>query len=295
MKNRRFAWVIAAVAVAIAVVLGRVQAPVAQDSSYYVTDRANLISAATEAELISANRTLGSETGARFFLVTVKNTGLKSTEHYFSSLAKSWDLGSRDMLLLLVGDTDYYFDFGEELSPLLSSQYGTLLDTKLEPNFAVGHMDDAVRAFYDGVTAVLTDSGTVSGGTNLPAWNGNPSGAVSGGSDASLWVGVLIFVVILAVWLPMGSRRRRYYGGYHPGPRPPRPGYFYGSRPRPGYHPGSRPSSGHSSGGFGGFGGGRSSGGFGGFGGGRSSGGFGGGGGGRSSGGFGGGGGRGRH
>lgn len=266
MKKRSLAWIVTAVAVAAALVLGKAQAPISQSSSFYVTDAAGLLSAETEDLLIRNNRTLGSETGARFLVATVKSTGLRSTETYYESLARQWGLGSRDMLLLLVGDQDYYFDYGDDLYDWLGSAYRTLLDTKLEPEFAAGDPDGAVRTFYTAVSDVLMTQSS-SGTVDQPVWNDGQQ-YYEEDSGGSVLLGVLIFVIILAVVLPM-SRRRRWvpYGGYRPRPYVPRPGHFYGPRSP------VRPGSGHSSSGFGG---GRSSGGFGGGGGGRSSGGFGG-------------------
>ena len=317
--NKTLAAILAALMVAAAVFLGLSGKPVSRDGSLYVTDPADAISPSATQELLS----MAAGRSARLSIAAVQSTGKLSTQDYASALWSRWQMGSSDLLLVMVTGSaqDYYFgyDTGSDAGMVLNDIYGSLLDADLEPDFAAGDYSAAALTFAQRVYAALDGSGSsVTGGMTYPGdydpaydYGYDDGYGVSGGFDTILGFIILIVVVIIlvsAITAVARIGRRRPRGPRAPGgpvmppppPRPPRPmtppprpgaprpGGFGGSSSRPSAPRPSapRPSSRPSSG-FGG--GGRSSGSFGG--GGRSSGGrssFGGGG--RSGGGFGGGG-----
>lgn len=208
MKNHKVAWLITALLVVVAIAFGQFKAPVQQSDSFYVTDKADLFSKQEEAAILSACQQLLQDGGARMVIVTVNHTGLKSMESYTEKLWDSWKLSSIDMLLVMQDD-DYYFLYGSELWETMDYAYRDLLDRGLEPKFAVGDYGDAVLDFIYATETVLT-----SGGSGYEDW-GTEYQSDSRGVPL---LGVLIFVMIIAVCVSFSEFRpaskRSYYGGY---------------------------------------------------------------------------------
>ncbi|MDD5908581.1 MAG: TPM domain-containing protein [Clostridia bacterium] len=276
--NRTLALILSLVMVAAAILLGLQGKPVGRDSSLYVTDAAGVISPAAESRF----NALQQSASPRLSVAVVKSTGKLSTASYCEKLWENWRLGTADMLLLLVtGKQDYYFGYDTSASyaPLLDSQFNTLLERYLEPDFAAGNYEQAILTFAEGIQTVLAGASlpNVDYNTYYPAEDyGTYTSAGFGLGGMLLLVIVVILIVAVFSAGSIGRRRRRTV---FRGPRPVVPPPPRAPRPRTTT---VRPPSGggRSSGGFGG--GGRSSGGFGGggrsggFGGGGRSGGFGG-------------------
>jgi len=308
-RNRIFAIVITVALVLVAACIGLGNAPeqvIQQGDAFYISDEAGVLSTDTENYLSVSARSLHEDTGARFFIATVDTTGRQTTEEYFFSVAEDWNLGGYDvMLLMVIDDADYWFDFGEAWYDVLGYSYGELMNRYLEPDFAIGDYDAGAIAFHNAVCEILRDGSTAAGivGGYSEEYYGDPYYESSSGSGVfGMLLAIIVIVTVLAIIFSVSGTRRIYrtsrtYGGYRPNrtviinpPRPrhiptPPPARRPTSRPsvsRPASRPASRPSSrssfggGRSGGSFGGFGGGRSGGSFGGRGGGRS-GGFGGG------------------
>lgn len=274
----------------------------------YVLDEADVISDSTERYINEKNNALAEACGAQIVFVAVDFTGSYSTHDYAYELFNKWGIGDKRenngmLYVLAVGAEDYYALPGSGILDVLSgSALDDLLVDYMEPDFADGDYDAAVRKTFDRTLGILERKYSVSyknetkpipeaGYTGYEEARGQRSGFMSG--LFRLLGKVITFVVIMLVlrmiikmfsgprggggsggggsgffngWL-LGSlmNRRRYY--YRPPPpRPP----FGGPRP-------PRPNPPGGFGGMGGFGS-RPGGGFGGgrpgsFGGGRSAGG----------------------
>lgn len=244
MKKRSLAWLVTIVLVIVAIAIGQFKAPVQQSDSFYVTDEANLFSGSEESAILSACQDLLTNSGARMVIVTVDHTGLQGMESFTEDLWGDWKLSGID-LLLVMKDDDYYFLYGSELSYVMDAHYRTLLDRYLEPEFAVRDYGSAVLSF-------ISATGTaIQGGDDWDDWD---DGYYASDSVGGIALGVLIFVVIVALCLVFSyvrpAGKRQYYGGYA-APRPAnRPIIIHTTSHRPVSRPASRPGS---------FGGGRSS------------------------------------
>lgn len=279
--------------------------PDAPDS--FVLDEADVISASTEAEINEKNNMLTAACGAQIAFVVVDFTDGYSTADYAYEIFNKWGIGDKDennglLFVLAVGAEDYYALPGSGVTDVFTgSALQSLLDVYMEPDFAAGDYDAAVRKSFGRALDIMEVHYNVQYTGGVVPQTGY-SGYEDAGRHGSLFGGlfrvlgkiitvVIVLIVIVSVlrlfsgprggggygggggfWngLFLGSllNRRRYYH------RPPP----YGAPPPPRHRP---PGGMGGFGGRGGFGGGRS----GGFGGGRS-GGFGGG---SSRGGFGGG------
>ena len=298
--NRTLAILLTLVMVAAAVCIGLSGKPAERSSCLYVTDTADVLSFSAEEQLLAMQQSQS----ARLSILTVSSTGRASTADYTEQIWNDWQMGSSDLLLVLVTGSkkDYYFgyDTGSWVADRLDSSYDTLLMRDLEPDFAAGDYSAAALSFAQAVRDTLSGQSQLLQGD---LWgDGDSWDSYSWGeeivNETSDYSGVILLVVIIIVLILLSKRNRRKQGyssgsAYHSSPNV----FFFnnvGNNYRPGssYRPGnSATHSTHRPSGFGG--GGRPGGGFGG--GGRSggrSGGFGGGGrsGGGRSGGFGGGG-----
>lgn len=107
--NKTLAAILAALMVAAAVFLGLSGKPVSRDSSLYVTDPADVISPSATQELLS----MAAGRSARLSIAAVQSTGKLSTADYTEALWKRWQMGSSDLLLVMVTGSaqDYYFGY----------------------------------------------------------------------------------------------------------------------------------------------------------------------------------------
>lgn len=272
----------------------------------YVLDEADVISDSTERYINEKNNALAEACGAQIVFVTVDFTGNYSTHDYAYEIFNTWGIGDKKanngmLYVLVIGAEDYYALPGSGVLDVLSGgSLDRILSDYMEPDFAAGDYDAAVRATFDRTLSVLE--------LKYGVWEDKeaekiPDVGYTGYEDAReqrsgfmsrvfrFFGKVLTFIVIMLVlraiikmfsgprggggsggggnsffngWLlgSMMNRRRYYYR-----PPPPRPPYGGPRPPRPN-PPGGMGGFGSSRPG-GGFGGGRSSG----FGGGRSGGG----------------------
>lgn len=293
----------------------------------YVVDEAGMLSDTLESVMDELNGRLEQScSGAQIGVLAVPYTGRLTTEAYALKAFNAWGIGSaknnNGVLILLVkespdyADGDYYLTIGDGFANTLVESQLSIVAQAMEPDFAAGRYDSAVKTAADAVSGLIAEFYGVTlpqGGTSQSASGGGSFGSLpgpaatpaparpagrSGGEVFILILTLVVLVLILRVmvrsiflpfgyglgfrWGPFGRYtprpRRSWWSGW--GPRPPRP-------PRPPYGGGyndrrpPRPPYGGGMGGMGGFSG--RSGGFGGgrsggFGSGRPGGGFGGGG-----------------
>ena len=127
----------------------------APTSDFYVNDTANVLSEKTKKTIIDKNLALYEKTGAQIVVVTVDYTHTASIADYAYELFNEYKIGSAEknnglLLLLSIGDDDYYVLQGEGLERTLSS--GTisyLLYEHLEPYFAKQQYDEGVLNIFN--------------------------------------------------------------------------------------------------------------------------------------------------
>ena len=306
MRVRKIASVLLAfvLAVLVAVPVLADTIPTVPDS--YVLDEADVISASTENYINKKNNALAEACGAQIVFVAVDFTGNYSTHDYAYEVFNSWGIGDKKenngmLYVLAVGAEDYYALPGSGVLDVLSGgALDALLNDYMEPDFAAGDYDAAVRKTFDRTLAIMERKYDVEYTERLPVPDDGydeydearqeGSGFIAG---VFRFFGKLIMLVVVAVvfsyiiksffgprgggggygggggsffsgWL-LGSmmNRRRYYHRPPPpfgGPRPPRPNPPGGFGGRPDGFGGSRPSGGFGGGRPGSFGGGRSGG-----------------------------------
>jgi len=209
--------------------------------NFYVNDYANVLSDTTMDHIINKNIEIEERSGSQIVVVTVDFTDGMEMEDYCVELFNTWEIGSADknngfLLLLSIGDDDYYGLEGEGLERILSA--GTIdqiLYENLEPDFAVQDYDAGVLKTFDAIWSVLDKQyPQSSSAANTNANTGYESSAILFTIIPFLVILLIIFVFILIVALfSQSSRRRRamYYPPGHPYHRPRR-GFF-----APRHHP----------------------------------------------------------
>lgn len=267
-------------------------AVVQPNDDFYVLDEANVIDYETEGHIVLNNDTLYEECGAQIVFVTVNTVGSQGMESYATELFNSWKIGGKNnglLVLMSIGDDDYYLQQGTALERNLSST--VLFDMAqqyLEADFAGKDYDAGARKLFDALfTRVaeiynlnLAPRDVTNELSNLQQQNTqqSSSGATGGyvepyddrreddgGSAWGIIVGLIIAIVLIAI--VVGAVRRPRVGGGWGGwarpYRPYRPWWGWGPRryhrppppPPRGRGPGAPPPPG----GFGGFGGGGTS------------------------------------
>ena len=213
--------------------------------AFYVNDYARVLSDDTVRGILAAGEALEALTGAEFVVVTVDFTDGATMDDYATRIFNGWRLGDPQknngvLLLLSIGDDDYYALQGKGLEDTLSSGVlGNILNDWLEPDFAAGRYDSGVQKTYAAILSELERIYAVSvsapvNNENQPAnavpqntpaqTDNNPVNVRTAGSGSSGSSFVLILFVFFAVLIMIslaGRRNRIYYGrprGWFVGP-----------------------------------------------------------------------------
>lgn len=206
-------------------------------SQFYVNDSADVLTAATESDIVSKNASLYAACGAQIVVVTVQDTGGLGVEEYAYQLANNWGIGSAKknngvLLLLSIGEADYQCIQGKGLeSQLTTATLSRILREKLEPDFAAGTYDAGVQKtfaeLYSQVCAIYgVTPGAASGASGgaspdysyTPQRTSEESGLGFGGIVGMLIFLVVVIAVISALSTAMRPRRSgRYRTYYDPG------------------------------------------------------------------------------
>lgn len=129
--------------------------PVPSDS-FYVYDKANVLTPETESAIVARNKDLFAKYGVQIVVMTENQlTGETYDERvqYANQIMESWKIGgdaNRGMLLALsISDKDYIVVAGKDLQSEFSSEVlKKMLDEKLEPDFKEESYDAGVKAFF---------------------------------------------------------------------------------------------------------------------------------------------------
>ena len=115
----------------------------------YVVDDAGVLSAGTMSELNSLGQITEANTGTTVAVITVDYTGTYEIDAYVDEVFSIWGIEVGLILVLSIGDEDYYAMPSAGLGRYLtSSDIQTLLDDELEPDIAVANYDEGVRRIY---------------------------------------------------------------------------------------------------------------------------------------------------
>ncbi len=263
--------------------------PSPDEAHSYVVDEAGVISEDTVQYIDDCGSALEEACGGQIVFAVVDFTGAYAIDDYAYELFNKWGVGDKKknnglLFVLATGAEDYYAMPGEGLTGVFTgSRLQRILDEEMEPDFAVGDYDAAVRKTFDAALDVFVSHygiewNTVPENRPDPAAGRESGGILSGVGQffravilLVLVVAVVLFFTLLARSVRLSGPGRYRYGGsdgfwrgmflgsllnrprgyYRPPPPPPPPFGGPGRPPRPPRNPG----------GFGGFGGGTTRGG----------------------------------
>ena len=239
----------------LAPVSASINVPERTSTKTWVEDFANVLTPSTEQYIQQYSQYLADDHSACIVVVTVDYvTG--EIDDYTLSMFNQWRIGDANfdngvLLLLSIGDDDYYMMIGRGLEddfPISDIQY--LLDSYLEPDFAVRDYDSGVRKVFEKTYEYMENNIYYNGGVD-PDHN-------TGDSWNTLYViiGMIICFIIIISVLRSIRRVRRYYEPVYYYTRPRHTTYYspYTYRPYTTHYYTSPPSSSyHSSGGGSGY------------------------------------------
>ncbi len=146
------------VTIALALILcaaGFSEALPAPSTDFYYYDAANVLDYETEAVIYFNNVELQKLTGAQIVVAAVDTTGALSCREYAGQLFNRWGIGDKDknngyLLLLAIGDDDYYLAMGSGADVITSEELlSELLYTYLEPDFAAKNYSAGVQKLFE--------------------------------------------------------------------------------------------------------------------------------------------------
>ena len=123
--------------------------------SFYVYDRADMLSDETESYLIEKNKTLREECGAQIVIACIPTTGGTDITDYACGLFNKWKIGDRErnngiLLLLSKEEDDYWIVQGKGLESILTPGIlKMMLNEHLEGPFSMGNYDLGVVSLFD--------------------------------------------------------------------------------------------------------------------------------------------------
>ena len=232
-------------------------------SKNYVADNAGVLPQVTRLYLNQSSNRYKTTTGSGIYVVTVKNTGGKSLQDYTYAKFASVGAGTRDVMLVLdIEGDDYHVLQGKDVDTTLTNEMiGGILDTALEPKFAVKNYAAGVtataNAFYSFFLAradhspeqnVSATGSAVSGtaGNTTTTASAKPAATITINEPVSMRTGLMVitvFLVIIAFIAWAVSRRNQHIALYGLPVNPysqrnirrfgvwqGQPGYGYGSR-----------------------------------------------------------------
>jgi uncharacterized protein len=271
-RSFRLALLLASCALVFAVALGAQVARAQEDDptavlgppESYVTDRADLLSAAGKERLERYLGKVERELGVQCAVVIVPSTAPTTIEHYGVLLFERWGIGGakpdEGLLLLVAMDQKLVrFEVGYGLEPILTDgRAGGIIRNTIRPAFRSGDFDAGLT---QGIVEAMRYVAEARG-KPLPLPDGKPAPSRrSKPMPPAMIVLIIVFVLLWVLASSRGSRRSRRSGGRWGGPGPWIGGGMGGFGGGSWGGGGGGFGSGSSGGGFGGFGGGASGGG----------------------------------
>lgn len=227
--------------------------------SFYVNDRADVLSDSLEETIVNYNGALEYQcSGAQIVVVTVDYLNGMTSDAYAYQLFNDWGVGSAEenngmLLLLAVQENKAWLAYGLGLSSRLSgSKVDTLLDDYFWTDFDSGNFDEAVSKlffallrWYDSVYgSSVANAGEAAGQSyGYSTIETLPQIEQSSSFDFSGILRLIILILILMAlsggfgsrrgrsilpWLFLFNSGRRYRSGRHRDSWPPRGGGFGG-------------------------------------------------------------------
>lgn len=176
-----------------------------------VVDQANILSAATEAELTAELAQLEQQTGRQMVVATIADLGDYPIEDYGYQLGRTWGIGQKGedngvLFIVAPNDRQVRFEVGYGLEPVFTDTLAFLiLNERVLPRFKAGEMEQGV---IEGARAAIAQ-------LSLPEAEAKARVAAAQARPAEVDTGgglpVIVFIIFIFILLSVlgGGRRRR--------------------------------------------------------------------------------------
>lgn len=129
---------------------------------FWYLDQANVLSQELLGEIFFANQNLYDACGAEIVVVTIDSTEKMAIDDYAYTLFNDWEIGGSKylgmLLLMAIEDENYYVMPGTMMESYIdSATISNMMETSLEPDFAKGDYDAAVRTFFEAMYTKVVD------------------------------------------------------------------------------------------------------------------------------------------
>lgn len=187
-----------------AISVGAISVGAVAAASGFVDDRAQVISDETEEYIRARADALSRLTGAQIVIATVRSTEGEAIDRFAERYFTNNEIGDANkdngvLLLMATDDGDYWLTKGGGLEGGLPvSALRTMLDSILEPSFAVGEYDIGAKAMFDALYGKLCALYDVN-----PSPTSGSDTSISGTTDTTITEkksrGVLPYLLLAAI------------------------------------------------------------------------------------------------
>ena len=162
--------------------------------NFYVYDSANVLTDTTKDYIVSKNWSLCEQCGGQVVVACINSTGNMSISEYASMLFENWQIGDSAtnngvLILLAVEDNNYYMLQGNGIKTSFpTAEIRVILADYMEPDFAAGKYDAAVKETFDRVIAHFEAAYGIEVVEATREWVSAPSDTGNGGSGTGISV-----------------------------------------------------------------------------------------------------------
>ena len=210
-KNRAVAAVVLVLAILGASFYGLSKKPAElPDVEYYnwISDRHNMLTASTEDVIENYNAAWNDRYYAVVAVAAVEHIRGWNAEDFVYDLGEKWGLGANDMLVLLVGDSDYYVGLGDNLLYAMTDTQQHQLQAAIDTDYYQGDFDAAVVSFFRQADVFYAQAMQQVGSYNGYDWVGSGD---SGRLALSIFGILLVVVAVFLIWALLDKARYNRY------------------------------------------------------------------------------------
>ena len=184
-----------------------------------VVDAANILPPEVEAEITARSEAIEKQTTAQLVVATVPSLQGYEIEDYGYRLGRHWGIGQKRtagkdgaatgdngvILLVAPNERRVRIEVGYGLEPILTDALSSvIIQRAILPEFKAGNMPAGVLAGFDAIAKQV----------ELPADEAaqnvaNAERQAASGDDEGFPFGLILFLIILAIWMIMASRRSK--------------------------------------------------------------------------------------
>lgn len=210
-KSRAVAAVVLVLAILGASVYGLSKKPAElPDVEYYnwISDEHHMLTDSTEDIIESYNAAWNDRYYAVVAVAAVEHIRGWKAEDFVYDLGEKWGLGANDMLVLLVGNSDYYVGLGDNLLYAMTDTQQHQLQVAIDTDYYQGDFNAAVVSFFRQADVFYAQAMQNAGSYNGYDWVGSGD---SGRVALSIFGILLVVAAVFLIWVMLDKARYNRY------------------------------------------------------------------------------------